>query len=237
MNAIFKPLQQLFTELTPAHCVLCKKPTGRGLSLCRTCEKDFRRNTTACKSCARPLEQAHNNICGECQQHAPYFDATLAPFIYEEPFKELIIGLKFHEKLLKAKILASLFSNHIQSENLPDLLIPVPLHPSRLRERGYNQSLELAKELSTTLNITYDYKSCTRHINTARQSELPMDQKKSNVRGAFSCNRKFDRQHIAIVDDVMTSGHTVNEFARVLKKSGAGKVDIWVMARAGKGSY
>ncbi len=223
-------LQQWLCHLMPARCVLCRQPAGRHISLCRECESSLKTNPTNCESCARPLQKS--GLCGECQKNPPYYDKTLAPLLYKDAVRNLLIELKFHEKLLNAKILAEVFTRLTNNDCHPDLMIPVPLHSGRLRERGYNQSLEIAREITAIHKIPFARKGCERRINTARQSELPMQQRKANVRGAFQSCRRFDNLHIAIIDDVMTTGNTVNELSKVLKKSGARRVDVWVIARA-----
>lgn len=124
----------------------------------------------------------------------------------------------------------------VEIDIFPDTLIATPLHWRRLRERGYNQAQLLAKNLARHYKIEIDNHSCQRIINTGRQSDLPLAKKQSNVKGAFRCTEKFNDLHIAIVDDVMTSGHTMNELAKKLKQSGAAQVDVWVIARAGQHS-
>lgn len=146
----------------------------------------------------------------------------------------MILELKFQEKLRNARLLASLFHEQLPIDGQrPEILIPVPLHAKRLKERGYNQSLELAKELGNLMNIPIDTKSCRRSRYTERQADLSIKDKKGNVKNAFEVINKPAARHVAIIDDVMTSGHTVDEFARVLKKAGVERVDVWVMTRAG----
>ncbi len=229
---VWRALQQLLFHLTPARCVLCRRPANRHISLCHECESALKANLTACESCARPLEKNHGGLCGKCQKNPPYYDSTLAPLLYKDAARTLLIELKFQEKLLNARIIAEIFTKLANIDPNPDLIIPVPLHSSRLRERGYNQSLEIAREITTISKIPIDWKNCERRINTARQSELPIKQRRTNVKGAFQSHRRFDNLHVVIIDDVMTSGSTVDELSKVLKKSGAKRVDVWVMARA-----
>ena len=227
------------------------------LCLCAPCEFTLRPNAHSCAVCARPLPLAETaaahdggvgdapqtdggRVCGQCQKTSPRYDRVVAPYTYSEPARALVIDLKFHEKLLNARVLAILFAKRLNArpphDSWPDTLIPVPLHPSRIRRRGYNQSLELARELGRLTAIPVRPRHCERRINTAPQADLPLAQKRANVRGAFACRADLKGRHIAIVDDVMTSGHTVGEMARALKKSRAARVDVWVMTRAGKGT-
>ena len=110
--------------------------------------------------------------------------------------------------------------------------MPVPLHPSRLRERGYNQSLELARPAARLLNVPIDFRSARRIRSTQAQTNLPSKQRQSNVRGAFRTQQKLAGLHVAIVDDVMTTGHTVNALAECLREAKADTIDVWVIARA-----
>lgn len=173
-------------------------------------------------------------VCGDCQLRTPLYDLTIAPLAYRDDVRQLIIELKFHGKLRNAKLLAELFLQHLDLRERPHCLIPIPLHPKRMRERGYNQSLEIARQLAAASDIRIDAYSTRRRRNTRRQADLGLKEKRGNVRGAFEVIKGNLPEHVAIVDDVMTSGHTVNEFARVLKKSGVKKVSVWAMARAGQ---
>ena len=113
-------------------------------------------------------------------------------------------------------------------------MIPVPLHRARLRERGFNQATELARRLDRTLGIRHEPRLCTRHRNTPPQSLLPATARRLNLRNAFSVRGTLPAAHVAIIDDVMTSGHTSDELARTLKRAGADYVEVWVIARAGR---
>jgi len=114
----------------------------------------------------------------------------------------------------------------------PERLIPVPLHPSRYRSRGFNQAIEIARPISTTLKIPMDNHAVKRVINTHSQSELHAKERHKNIRGAFQVKKSIDAKHIAIIDDVITTGSTVTELAKVLKKAGVERIDVWSFARA-----
>lgn len=224
----------LIQAILPPSCVICRQATQTSEQLCQACHAELKYNRTACAQCGIPLQGASDLICGHCQIQPPAFTLSHAPFHYQGHIRELIIGLKFNEKLLNASILARLFEKFTKISELPDILIPVPLHPQRLRERGYNQARQLAEELGRHYNVPIDDQSCQRVLHTERQSDLPLAKKQGNVKGAFRCHTPYDNRHIAIVDDVMTSGHTANELAKMLKRQGTRQVDVWVMARAGK---
>ena len=182
--------------------------------------------------CALPLN-ATDLTCGQCQLRPPHYDQVISPLQYKDQARQLILELKFQEKLRSARLLAQLFHTQLAAGPRPDVLIPVPLHTKRLRERGYNQSLELAKELARLSQLSVDTRSTRRRRYTERQADLSFKDKKGNVKNAFEVATQTSADHVAIVDDVMTSGHTVDELARVLKKSGVKRVDVWVMTRAG----
>ncbi len=236
MKIFRETYNSLIQAALPPLCVVCRQPSDTTEHICETCHSELERNLTACTQCGIPLHGKDGLICGHCQIQPPGYDHSFAPLLYQGHVRELVINLKFNEKLVNSAILSRLFINHVEINKKPDLLIPVPLHSKRIRERGYNQAQLLAKELSKHYSIDIDDQSCQRIINTERQSDLPLAKKHGNVKGAFICESQFDGQHIAIIVDVMTSGHTVNELARKLKRQGASQIDVWVMARAGKGT-
>jgi ComF family protein len=172
--------------------------------------------------------------CGECQAHPPAYVSARAAFRYAAPVDKLIQHLKYHDRLELSRLLGAYLANHLQALNdpLPDVIVPVPLHSSRLRERGYNQSLEIARFVAQSLELPINWKDTQRIRPTMPQTELPREQRRKNVRGAFMTGGVFAGRRVAIVDDVMTSGHTANALAESLLRSGAVEVRVWVVARA-----
>jgi ComF family protein len=157
-------------------------------------------------------------------------------FSYTQIIKKLITGLKFQKRLIYAHILGSLLAEQIslqyQKDNLPDLIIPVPLHKERLYQRGFNQAMELARPISKRLNIPIDYKGCTRVHNTVAQSRLPANQRATNVKNGFAIQKYLSsKQHIALLDDIMTTDHTLIELSRALYYVGVKRIDVWCCAR------
>lgn len=177
---------------------------------------------------------AGDAFCGECQNHPPAYDGTQAVFRYASPVDRLIQDLKYNGRLELSRVLGEYLAEHLQAQDnpLPDVMIPVPLHISRLRERGYNQSLEIARFVARRLHVPLDWKGAQRVRPTAPQAELPRDQRRKNVRGAFTTSKAFLDRRVAIVDDVMTSGSTVNALAECLRHNGAKEIRVWVVARA-----
>lgn len=223
--------------LFPLHCRLCGTRLATGPALCSGCRSDLPWLDTACRQCARSLPHAGNGLrCGACQKRSPAFDVTTAVLHYRPPADYLIQRLKFSGELAIAPLLSTLLAAKIAGRQspLPELILPVPLHHTRLRERGFNQATELARHLGRTLDIPLDHRLCKRMRKTEPQSLLPVNARRLNLRNAFSTTGKLPARHIAIVDDVMTSGHTAGELSRVLKRAGAEKIEIWVIARAGR---
>jgi ComF family protein len=233
---VYKIIRSVETLLFPPVCRLCGVALSSGPALCQACRGDLRWLESACRQCGHPLhETAAGGHCGRCQQHPPAYQATTAALQYGPPVDYLIRRLKFSGELGLVPLLADLLAARIRARGapLPDLLLPVPLHPARLRERGFNQATQLARRLGSRLDIALDYRLCRRHRQTAPQSLLPVGERRRNMRDAFTLAGGVPASHIAIVDDVMTSGHTVGELARLLRRAGAQCIEVWVIARAG----
>lgn len=208
-------------------CLLCGAPS-RERAWCDACEAALPYLIPAhCPQCALP---AHGGaVCGHCLQRPPYFDRTVAAFAYDFPVDKLVQALKFNEHLALARSLARTLGLRIVVR--PDGIVPMPLHPARLRERGFNQSLELARHLARQLDIPLLSHAVQRVRDTPPQAGLRWKERKKNLRQAFSCDGAVAGKHIAIVDDVMTTGASLNELAKVLKAAGARDVSAWVVAR------
>lgn len=217
-------------------CLLCDGAAGPQ-ALCAGCLADLPWNTGACRRCALPLP-AGTALCGACLQKPPVQQRTLAPLRYEFPLDRLVGGLKYHGRLLHAPLLGRLLRDHVLAAGgpAPDLLLPVPLHPSRLAERGYNQALEIARPLARHFGLRPECRLLARTRATAAQMALDAEARARNPRGAFTV--AVDRQRelgdidrIAVIDDVMTTGATLAEIARVLAAAGIRHIEFWVVAR------
>lgn len=204
------------------------------MDLCIGCHASLPVNAEACEQCGIPLESRSSQLrCGQCQQQPPAFDSCLALYRYHSPVDELITRLKFHHRLACARLLAGLMREKIQKlKQFPEAILPVPLHPSRLKERGFNQALEIARPLAREFHIPLLLHQCERTRATAMQSSLPAKQRSKNVKGVFRIRQAIPHKHVAIVDDVMTTGQTVQELAKVLRAAGVQQIDVWVVARA-----
>lgn len=238
VDGFWRGLQAL---VLPPHCLLCGLDGNDGRDLCRGCAGDLAPNRTCCPRCALPLP-VPAPLCGECLRSEPPFDAAFAPFVYGHPIDLLVAGLKFGRSLAAGRVLSALWLDAVavSAPALPALLVPVPLHPARLRERGYNQALELATPLAKRLGIALGGDLLARTRPTSAQAGLDAKTRRRNLRGAFECpDRSLARfapgsTHVALVDDVMTTGATLRECARVLRRAGFARIDAWALARAPK---
>ncbi len=221
-------ISTMLGQALPAQpCLLCGTFNRRG-AWCEACDATLPYLVKPrCPICALPT--VDGSTCGRCLQRKPQFDCTVAVFTYAYPLDKLIQALKYGERLSLANSLADSLAQRISVT--PDLIIPMPLHPFRLRDRGFNQSLELARRISAELAVAMASDACRRARDTPPQSSLAWKERGSNVRKAFACERDLSGKHVAVVDDVMTSGSTLNEVAIALRKAGASAVSAWVVAR------
>lgn len=214
-------------------CVLCGAVSNHVDAWCAACDADMPHlRMPLCPICALPSPLGA--ICGHCINTPPHFSRTVAVFGYTFPLDKLIRALKYGERMELAHSFADQLAQHIIIR--PDFMIAMPLHPTRLQERGFNQSLELARRLEKKLHIPVLTNVCERVRDTPPQSTLSQQARNKNMQQAFACTKNFGTQdlsgqHIAIVDDVMTSGASLNEVARVLRAAGAREVSAWVVAR------
>lgn len=220
----------------PPRCLLCGAPGVEGRDLCAACLLDLPHNPVACLRCGLPLAGHEDGLCGACLNHPPRIDSSIIPFRYASPLDHLLLGLKFNRQLINARLLGKLMANEIvrRGELQPDAILPVPLHRERLHERGFNQALELARPIAKRLALPLRPELAMRTAATAAQSSLERRARRQNIRGVFSASEGLPA-HIAIVDDVVTTGSTVNELAKVLRRAGAERVVVWACARVPSG--
>lgn len=228
---VYRCLTRLLALVFPPHCRLCGDPAAAAFRLCGNCEQDLPWLAAGCVQCAQP--GAPDIRCGACQRRPPSFDSTTALFHYRPPVDYLLKRLKFSSELAVAPLLAGMLASRLATRAgpLPELLVAVPLHRTRLRERGFNQAALLAVRLGARLAIPVARHLCTRHRATQPQSLLSPTARRLNLRHAFAIHG-VPATHVAIIDDVMTTGHTAGELARALKQAGAQRVEVWVIARA-----
>lgn len=211
------------------HCVLCQAASYQ--DICTACLHELPRlSPTHCPTCLLPVPTSQT--CGTCLRRPPAWDQVTAALRYTYPVDALIQALKYRSNLPLAPILAELLLAKLPQNNLPDYVIPVPLHPARLRDRGFNQALEISRYLCKKTGCKLLSNACSRTRHTPSQTEIPWKKRKQNVRRVFACQQNFSGKRVALVDDVMTSGATLNELAKVVLRQGAASVQIWVVARA-----
>ncbi len=230
--------QALARALLPSACALCG--AGCGGALCGPCASQFTGLEQArCRRCANPMQAAAVRWpCGACQAGQPDYDATIVAADYAAPLDQLVLQLKFGGVLALAPWFAATLKAAVIAQpafELPNLLCPVPLGAGRLCERGFNQALEIARPLSRALGIPLHARLAIRALDTRAQSSVAPGERKANIRNAFivapDALELVRGQHIGIVDDVMSSGHTLNELARTFKRFGAARVSNLVFAR------
>lgn len=233
VGQVYHWIDSLQSVLYPRTCILCRAPGVEGLDLCGACLERLPHNRNGCDRCALPLPDGRSGICGQCQRSPPPFDRCHSALLYRDPVSHLVAGLKFQGRLHFGRLLGELLARSLQAQTVPrpELVIPVPLHSARLRARGYNQALEIARWVGRALDLPLDAESCRRVRSTAAQSDLPLGERRRNLRGAFALDRPLGVRHLALLDDVVTSGATVAELTKVLKRAGVERVDVWAVAR------
>lgn len=211
-------------------CLLCAGPSA-GRLLCAPCDTDLPRLADAaaalCDTCALPITEGTR--CGACLTDPPAYDHVCAPFLYAFPADALVQALKYRNLLAIAPLFGNAIADSVDVR--PDVVIPMPLADTRLRERGFNQAQEIARHVAKITGVPLLPRACRKVRDTAPQAALPWKERAKNVRKAFVCDEDFTGKHVAVVDDVMTTGATLNELARNLKRAGAAKVTALVVTR------
>ncbi|QEP42848.1 ComF family protein [Ectothiorhodospiraceae bacterium BW-2] len=230
-------IRQLPSRLFPSRCLLCgsSSPLDSGVdNLCRGCFASLRPNVGYCQRCALPIHAESAQICSQCSVNPPLFSRIYAPWLYQAPLKQLIIGLKFQHQLSHAPLLAELMALTLPRP-LPDLLLPIPLHHRRMAERGFNQTEEIGRHLAKLGAIDFETKALRRIRPTQPQTTLhSRTARQLNLRGVFATSPRLTHwpQRIALLDDVVTTATTVNEAVSTLLNAGATTVEVWAVARA-----
>lgn len=231
---MFSPLRQILDTALhrlPLACVLCGDGAGAD-ALCDGCRQDLPRLPSChCPVCAVPTTTP--DVCGRCLRDRPAYDKVIAACQYAFPMDALIRRLKFHGALPLAHTLGRALWTATQSRPRPDLLLPVPLAAARLRQRGFNQAAEIARALARAGGLRLHLDLCERIRDTPEQSGLSLAARGDNLRAAFRCGGRMGGAAVVVVDDVMTSGATLNALAHTLKTAGARRVEAWVVARTG----
>jgi ComF family protein len=221
-------------QLKKARCRLCHASTPASLPLCERCHEALPHLGHACPRCALPLDEhtPPDTLCGECLGDPPPFDRAQVPLRYRPPVADMISRFKYHQGLSDGHLAAQLLARHIKQDcSNVQMLLPMPLHPERLRQRGYNQAAELARVVSRATGIPWDTNLLKRTKIAANQREASKRERLRNVRSAFECDSKNLPSRVAIVDDVITTGATARAAAASVKRAGAEWVEIWAVAR------
>ncbi|HET6599308.1 MAG TPA: ComF family protein [Burkholderiaceae bacterium] len=218
----------------PSVCAVCR---GWGTQrVCATCSARFAPRVARCERCALAVP-AGVRVCGACLTDPPPFERGIAAVDYAPPWGELIARFKFQAALDLAPVLAQRLVAAVRHAAGPraELILPVPLSAARLRERGFNQAWELARRVARELHTPADAHLLLRVKDTPHQLALAPAQRAGNVRAAFAAEplrrAELAGRRVALVDDVMTTGATASEIARVLLQAGAAQVQVWVVAR------
>jgi ComF family protein len=229
--------------LMPGVCIACQCPSARTVDLCARCRSSFVALEKPCTGCALPLPDGDftGTLCGACQDGDRLVYRTVAAFAYQPPLAGLIGQFKYKEKLQHGRVLTDLLLDEVRARyrpgELPQLLVPVPLHPARLRERGFNQALLIAQHLSKDLHIPVAHDVAKRVVNTSAQQGLNARERKQNLRGAFALKATAQLcqcTSVALIDDVVTTMSTAREIARLIHVKGHPElaVHVWSLARA-----
>lgn len=225
----FVDIRSGIKQLLPQRCLLCAGPSAAH-AFCAPCSADLPWHVaSACPVCALPTPGGE--VCGACLRHPPAFDVTVAALDYAYPVDAVLLRYKYDGLLAAAEPLAELLLTRLQQRPRPDAVIPMPLHPARLRERGYNQALEIARVVANRLGVPLAARACSRTRPTPPQAGLHQEARRRNLRGAFACHADLHGRHVALLDDVMTSGASFDALAGVVKAAGAAHVECWSVAR------
>ena len=222
----------LNTLFAPGLCLACGCELGDANSLCASCNSQLQRVPNPCQYCGQP-NPLNGFVCPACLVNPPHWQKIIAPLQYRGLVRDYLIQLKFTEALYLAKSLGQECIEALrQSQPKPEVLLPVPLHRARLLDRGYNQAYEIATVWSASLGIPVDRHALTRTRATQSQSGLSSQHRERNIRKAFAYAPKHKYRHVALIDDIVTTGSTVTEITKVLHRGGVEYVEIWALARA-----
>jgi len=234
-SRVYGYCDRALARLFPPRCLLCLDAgQAPALDLCAGCQADLARDLPSCTGCAKKLPRPDTFLCGECLVRPRAFDAAFAPYLYRHPVDWMIHRMKYSGEIAAARVFGTLLGQLVRSAHMVhvEALLPVPLHRVREARRGYNQALEIARYAGRELGLPVAFDACRRTRDTVSQAGLDAAERRHNLRGAFALARPPGFERIAIVDDVLTTGSTVDELAAVLKAAGVDWVEVWAVARA-----
>ena len=230
--------QNLYASILPHICCLCDNKGTNGLDLCVYCHKNLPWNLSCCHKCACPLpdQRRINDQCGRCLNNLSDIDRSIIPFLYRPPVDFMVRRLKFSSDTKFSRLAGELISHAVSSQaalenDLPDLLLPVPINSHRLMQRGFNQAALIADVVAERLSIQCSSGAVQRINQQLQQSGLSARDRETNIRRAFSVTGEVEGLHVAIIDDVYTTGATARAIARQLRRAKASKISVWAFAR------
>lgn len=232
-------LKQIIEYVLPAQCLLCKLPSNNKL-ICKYCENTLRKERPCCQRCGLPLNKLQP-FCGDCLKHPPAYTQLHCLGDYQKPYSTLIKKFKYAKQLINGELLAQLLTQSITS-TIPkkqlsqiNYLLPVPLHNKKHQQRGFNQAQLLAENISKKLHIPLLLNAVKRQKQTDAQENLSAAKRKKNLQNAFITTTKqqtnLSGSYIVIIDDVVTTGATVDSLCKTLLQAGVQRVDIWCICR------
>ncbi|MGI0119153.1 ComF family protein [Zooshikella sp. RANM57] len=226
--------RSIINQLMPIPCLLCGVTTSFECRICSPCQKSLPSFNVACQSCGLPIYSPNTERCGHCIARPTIINRTVCGFSYQFPVDKLILQFKYNQQLGIGETLSQLLAEKIKQQYLddalPEQIIPVPMHPKRLASRGFNQAALISKQLSKYLNIPINTQSCKRVIETKPQEGLNAKQRSKNLQHAFTSTHTVS-PHIVIVDDVITTGATINALVETLNSARVKRIDVWSLAR------
>ena len=236
---------KLYKTILTDVCCLCDTEGLSGLDLCQQCHKRLPHNHFSCSKCAAPVAYSPpgvrgSRLCGACLSNPGYIDEAVIPYLYRPPVDFMIKRLKFSEENKFSRLLGELLADAIErrydsesAPDFPDIVLPVPVHRQRLVERGFNQAEQIARTVTRRFGIPTDTTSITRSVSKLPQSELSAAQREANIRRAFDLQQTQNLRgcHVAILDDVYTTGATAKAISRRLKSAGTRRISVWAVAR------
>ena len=219
----------------PYHCLACQLQSDQNLDLCTTCELHLPYLNDVCLTCSQDLTLIHEDLyCDACQENKPEVQQMIVLFHYQQPITQWIYQLKFKANFCSGQVLAELLAKRVKAyyhqRILPEVIIPIPLHPRRHKQRGYNQVHEILRGLDNFIPIRKDL--LIRVKDTKAQARLKNNQRRTNLIGAFKASNLGELKYAVLVDDVVTTKSTLKSAVKTLKKAGIEVVDVWCIARA-----
>lgn len=232
---VYQLLQKLQRTLITPTCIACGNGGSRSMDLCAACYDDLKFNLHCCQRCAIPLPATEAELCGSCLRRPTRYSCSYCAFDYGYPVAHFVRSLKYRHVPSHAQVLGKLLADYLQrthNGNWPECVVPVPLSLQRYRQRGFNQAIEIGRFVGTTLKVPMNTGLLLRARHTVEQAGLSRRERQRNLRNAFAVTGRAIPKHVAILDDVVTTGSTVNEIARTLKRAGVATIEVWAVTRA-----